>query len=255
MSGGFGTEPAVLRVGRMPYLNVAPFYFRLEPSSRYRMVIDSPANLGLMARRREIDTAPFSFCDTLELPHMEPLSDFVVACRGPVGSVMLFSRRPLERLGGAEIRVTPDTATSVRLLQVLLREADVRDYRLVRGLDGEADAVLLIGDRALSEAQQGRWPHVIDLCDEWMKRQGLPFVFARWMITRGHPAAADFAQRIERSLAAGLADIPAVLAAGSYAIGGDAAHRYLHNFIYRLDDSARRGMARFQELLRGYGIQ
>src|SRR2546428_11701967 len=51
-----------------------------------------------------------------------------VATRGPVQSVLLFSRRPAGAQAGALVSVTPQTSTSIRLLRLLL---DVR-----RGLTG-----------------------------------------------------------------------------------------------------------------------
>jgi len=53
----------------------------------------------------------------------ELVGPFGVATRGPVQSVLLFSRRPPEALAGAMVSVTPETSTSIRLLRLLL---DVR---------------------------------------------------------------------------------------------------------------------------------
>src|SRR5262249_57729285 len=74
-----------------------------------------------------------------------------VAARGPVHSVLLFSRRSPEALGGALISVTPETATSVRLLRLLLEvRRELQGVRLIRGLEpAQADALLVIGDNAM----------------------------------------------------------------------------------------------------------
>ena len=46
--------------------------------------------------------------------------------------------------------------------------------------DTDADAVLLIGDRAM-HSPGGRFDVVWDLGDEWCRWTGLPFVFAMWV--------------------------------------------------------------------------
>ena len=88
--------------------------------------------------------------------------------------------------------VTDETATSVRLLEMLLAERYKRPQihfgRIASSLmfDGEADALLLIGDEALQAKARGipGFPHITDLGDEWLAWQQTPFVFARWMVRK-----------------------------------------------------------------------
>ena len=70
-------------------------------------------------------------------------------------------------------------------------------------LESTADAVLVIGDRAM------RVPHepfhdVVDLAEAWQALTGLPFVFALW-VARGGVDLGDLPEALERSRAAGLA--------------------------------------------------
>ncbi len=50
--------------------------------------------------------------------------------------------------------------------------------------DSDADAVLLIGDRAI-HSPGGEFVEVWDLGDEWRRWSGLPFVFAMWVARPG----------------------------------------------------------------------
>lgn len=238
-----------LRIGRIPYLNVAPFYFDLRALAPYELLIESPRLLGERARRGELDLAPLSLCDTFDLPEMAPVGDFSVACRGRVGSVMLFSRVPLDELGAVTIRATSDSVTSVRLLEVLLRSRGTLEYRIVRE-HPSPDALLLIGDEALSEARAGRWPVATDLCEEWTERERLPFVFARWYARQDAEQPALLEAVLARSLAAGLADIPAVIGGIRSPLEPAEARAYLEAFSFRPGQDGERAVARFRELMR-----
>ena len=103
------------------------------------------------------------------------------------GSVLLFSRRPLAALDAAcRIRVTGESATSVRLLGLLLGR-DTAGQAVAD--DDEAEAELLIGDAALQRAARPHgWPVVVDLAGAWWRRTGMPMVFARWVLRRDAPA-------------------------------------------------------------------
>jgi chorismate dehydratase len=108
-----------------------------------------------------------------------------------VKSVLLFSNHGWQDLDGKTIGIIDDTATSVRLLQVLLEKrygikaifqrmhSGVNDYT-------EYDAVLLIGDEALRSRKYGLagFEIVYDLATEWYEWKKLPFVFAVWAVQK-----------------------------------------------------------------------
>src|SRR6202035_5069369 len=50
--------------------------------------------------------------------------------------------------------------------------------------DADADAVLLIGDRAMRACLPG-FAHAFDLGQEWFDWTGLPFVYAVWAVREG----------------------------------------------------------------------
>src|SRR6267378_4259359 len=127
---------------RIPYANAAPFY-ALWADAPFAVRNLVPRDLGREAEAGRVDLGLMAAADYLRLkPRFELLGRFGVATRGPVQSVLLYSRRPASALANALISVAPETSTSIRLLRLLL---DVRrgleGVRYVRGLEpAQADA-------------------------------------------------------------------------------------------------------------------
>lgn len=242
-----------MRVGRIPYLNSEPFYAGLEG---YPLVPLPPRQLGDAVAAGRVDAGPLSLADVFRLHGDLVVLPLGIAVSGPAHSVILFSDRPAKELDGAIVGVTDETATSVRLLRLLLsRKYGVRPRAWV-GADDAADAVLLIGDRALRTlAGPDSRPYRMDLGSEWVQWTGLPCVFARWAVraTVSPGECRRLQAALERSLEQSLAALP-VLAARRDDVGLDAAgvSAYLRNFTYRFGPEEDRAIAelrrRFQDL-------
>lgn len=242
---------------RIPYANAAPFYV-LWGDAPFAVRNLVPRDLGREAESGGVDLGLMATGDFLRLgDRFEPLAPAMgVATRGPVQSVLLFSRRPAAALEGAMISVTPETSTSIRLLRLLL---DVRrgmeHVRYVRGLEpAQADALLMIGDRAMrmrSKRPEG-FTHTLDLGADWLEWTGLSFVYAIWAVRRAleETVKADLGQFLEASLAAGLADLPAVARQQTEpGWSPEETEAYLRRFHYRLGPEDLAGMERFAALL------
>jgi len=136
-----------LRVGILPYLNSEPFFAYLEGVAQVPMM---PRALGACMRRGELDAGLLSLADALALGDAVHRLPFGIATQGATGSVHVWSHRPLEALHGATVGVTDQTSTSVQILKLLLeRRYGVKDVRWTE-VGGTEDAVLLIGDDALT---------------------------------------------------------------------------------------------------------
>jgi len=246
---------------RIPYANAAPFYalWKDAPFAVRNLV---PRDLGREAEAGSVDLGLMATGDYLRLQdRFELVGPFGVATRGPVQSVLLFSRRPPEALAGAMVSVTPETSTSIRLLRLLL---DVRrglaDVRYVRGLEpAQADALLMIGDRAMRMRNQRPegFTHTLDLGADWLEWTGLAFVYAVWAVRRALDPAVkrELAEFLDRSLTAGLASLPEV--ARQQTEPGwtqEETEAYLRRFHYRLGPEHLAGLARFEELVREHGL-
>ncbi len=247
---------------RIPYANAAPFY-ALWSDAPFAVRNLVPRDLGREAEAGNVDLGLMASGDFLRLRDRFELvtPSMGVATRGPAQSVLLFSRRPAAALAGALVSVTPETSTSIRLLRLLL---DVRrglaGVRYIRGLEpAQADALLMIGDRAMRMKQKRPegFTHTLDLGADWLEWTGLSFVYAVWALRATLDAAvkADLGAFLEASLAAGLAELPAV--ARQQTEPGwtpEETEAYLRRFHYRLGPEDLRGMERFEALLREHGL-
>lgn len=180
-----------LRIGRIAYTNLFPIFYALEHGadcSGYEFVDGTPAELNRRLWKGDIDISPSSSIEYLRHRDSYTLIDgHSISSFGPVGSVFLFSKRPIEALAGLTIMTTSQSETSVALLSIILKKFYEIDCRLkttsgdLTEVMREHEACLLIGDDALREALL--WPHlsIYDLGDLWYRHTGLPAVFALWI--------------------------------------------------------------------------
>jgi chorismate dehydratase len=191
-------------------------------------------------------------------------------------SVKLYFHVPPKRV--RRVALDEGSRTSAALTQILLAELcdidpDWETLPIGCGLeDTDADAVLLIGDRAIQSGERGpesreqgagsgeQSPNgaceVWDLGDVWCRWTGLPFVFAMWTarpdvdtaeITRMLAAARDEGVR-------GIAQI-ASREASALQIPGELALRYLRdNLHFTLGRRERHGMRTFYQLCVARGM-
>jgi chorismate dehydratase len=112
-----------------------------------------------------------------------------IACRGPVRSIVLATKRPLTEI--RSLAADSSSRTSVQLARVVLqRRFGVSPAIRLLPPDLEtmlqgADAALMIGDPAL-RLHLSHYPYCMyDLGKEWVEMTGLPMVFAVWAGRRG----------------------------------------------------------------------
>jgi chorismate dehydratase len=190
-----------LKVGRIPYINCYPVYGAVDRGivPLAAEVIDGvPTALNTRMAEGTLDVSVVSAVEyARDWERYLLLPDLAISCDGPVRSVMLFSRRPAEQLGGQQVLVSRSSMTSVHLLEMLFENVWKTKPIFVAGdaeasdLRGETDspvvARLVIGDAALmlgTGAISSPYEHVYDLGLEWKKWTGLPFVFAVWVAQR-----------------------------------------------------------------------
>jgi chorismate dehydratase len=174
-----------VRIGAVEYLNTRPLVYDLaQIAPEADMVFDLPSRLADRLASGELDVALIPSIEFFQEPAYRIVSDACIACRGPVMSVKLFSRVPAEQI--RSLALDEGSRTSAALVQILLKEKFVATPRLeplpigATLDDSRADAVLLIGDRAI-HSPPGHFAEVWDLGDEWVRWAGLPFVFAMWV--------------------------------------------------------------------------
>lgn len=183
--------------------------------------------------------------------HLEPISDLCIACRGPVRSILLLSKKPVREI--RSLALDSSSRSSVMLARILLEQVYHLEPELksmvpdLTSMLGAADAALIIGDPALRIEPEATGLHVLDLGEEWLRHTGLPMVFAMWSGPKPNP---ELAALLEASYEYGRERIQEIVAteAAPRNLNASLAEHYLrHNIVYRLDDDARRGLRLYLE--------
>jgi chorismate dehydratase len=243
-----------IRLGRIPYLNAEVFYQDF-PLDLVELTDHVPRALSRAARRGEVDVGPVPLVTCFELEdQFEPFGDFGIAVKNKARSVLLFSKKPVGELAGTRVALTGESSTSIRLVKVLFAEYwRVIPAEYTSTQDTNTDAVLLIGDAALNNREGlPSYPHVYDLAEEWYNWQGLPFVFARWIVRRdlNNEAKTLLMNLLEQSLERGLTRIDQIAAKRSdLSMTLEEVREYLHGFNYILGAKEKESIARFRTFL------
>jgi chorismate dehydratase len=255
-----------MRVGAVNYLNSKPLVYGLEAlGSNVRVSYDLPSRLADSLAGGRLDVALVPSVEFFRSPGCSIVSDACVACRGPVLSVKLHFRVPPEEV--RRVALDEGSRTSSALTCILLAELygirpEWEALPIGCGMEAtDADAVLLIGDRAIASREQKdketRRPgdkeifhEVWDLGERWSNWTGLPFVFAMWIARPGLDveeiagvlgAARDHGQRQLKQIAERSAPLVGV--------SRELALRYLRdNLHFKIGNEEREGLRRFYEL-------
>ncbi|MFM7137963.1 MAG: menaquinone biosynthetic enzyme MqnA/MqnD family protein [Planctomycetota bacterium] len=249
-----------LRFGAVQYLNTRPLVHGLAGAG-IELSFDLPSRLADRLTAAQLDVALIPVVELFRHPEHRLVSDACIGCRGAVMSVKLLLRTAPQRV--ASIALDEGSRTSAVLAQVLLAERHGVRPRVEplsigsAASETAADAVLLIGDRALSDATAGgSFQQVWDLGDEWCRWTGLPFVFAAWAARPG-VSAERFAGRLEAARDAGLANLAAIAAAEAAPHGLTVPQclSYLRdNLHYHLGPREQEAVRAFRDLAAGLGL-
>jgi len=245
-------------IGKIPYLNSVPFYHHFE-QRQFKMLPVAPRRMGLLEEKGQIAAGLFSLMDYYRQEEQLDLLRWCIATRDQVKSVMLFSNHGWRDLDGKLIGITDDTATSVKLLEVLLEEkynVSATFQRLTTGVNDYSayDAVLLIGDEALRANKFGldTFELVYDLAKEWYDWQKLPFVFAVWAAKKSlsAPMKDELGEIIEHSLNESGNRFGEIgeLAGKRIGLTKNEVEDYLAGFNYTLGERERESMREFRQL-------
>lgn len=252
-----------LRVGGVSYLNACPL---LEGMSAHllesRLSLDHPSRLAEQLARGELDLGLIPSIEYFRLPRdgFRVVPGVSISARGPVHSVKLFCRVPLGEIG--RLALDDSSRTSQALARVWLSEAHgvrpevMETLRIGESpLESTADAVLLIGDKAMRVPTHS-FSIVVDLSEAWLAMTGLPFVFALWVV-RAEAASAGLAESLGACRDAGLRAAARLAAEHGPRLGWDeaAAHDYLTRVLcYDLGEDQVAGLLAFRDRAARFGL-
>ncbi len=249
-----------IRIGAVNYLNSKPLIEDLaELVPQAELILDFPSRLADRLACGNLDVALIPSIECVLGPQYEIVSDACVATHGPVLSVKLYSRVPMPEI--RTLALDEGSRTSAALTKILLAERFGLHPQLERlpldldTRDTRADAILLIGDRAIHPPAE-EFSTVWDLGAEWTRWTGLPFVFAMWA-TRAGTDLGPVEDALCKARDLGLQRVAEIAAreADLLGVSEQVTLEYLtENLYYRLGSAERRGFQRFHELAMKQGL-
>jgi chorismate dehydratase len=226
-----------IRIGAVNYLNTKPLICDLDILALdAELVLDVPSRLAELLAAGDLDVALIPAVEYFRAGCYSIVPGIAIATRGPVLSVTLFSRTPWDQI--RRVALDAGSRTSAALTQILLRKRygvhpEIMPLPLDCGAeDVDADAMLLIGDRAMRACLPG-FAYAYDLGQEWYNWTGLPFVYAVWAVRAGVDLAGVDAALIEAKRR-GLSRAGLIAQREAPRLGLDAGfcRRYLANILH-----------------------
>ena len=250
------------KLSLVSYLNTKPLVYGLEkqlvahsfalqkdvPSVCARRLLDGEVDLGIIP---SIEYARAK-------GKLSIIPDLSITSRDYVKSVELFFKKDLRKI--ETIALDTSSRTSAALLKILMQEKYELspEYKLMapdlESMLQEADAALIIGDKALH--YQVDYPNKLDLAAEWNDMTGLPFVFAFWAGTKSGINEADI-EAVQESYRLGAQNIDAICEAFAKNQPFDAlfyADYLKQNISFRLSDAEQEGLLEFYRYAFYYGL-
>lgn len=256
------------RVCAVSYLNTSPLVWGMLHGPQrgvFDLEFTLPSECADRLRSGEADVGLVPTVELARQPDLVVVPGSGIICRGPVRSILLVSKKPMEAI--ESFAADTGSRSSVVLTQVILARKHgvrprVRPYppKLDEMLE-LADAALVIGDPALRidpamSEWRGQPVHVYDLGAEWLDLTGLPMVFAVWA-AKNLVADPSLASVFEESKQYGMRHIEDLILIESPRLGldEDLVRRYVTEFIhYDLGEDERRGMSQYLKFAGEFGL-
>ncbi len=250
-----------LRVAAVSYLNSVPLVWGLVHGPHrhlFQVEFTLPSECADALRDGKADAGIIPSIEYQRIPDLKIVPNLSVSSSGPVRSVLLICRVPVEEV--RSVALDTSSRTSICLVQILLR----RHYRITPSFTPHApdlqamlqkcDAALIIGDPALGANFPGL--QLYDLADEWRAMTGLPFVFAFWAV-RTEAATSDWIQPFQEAAAFSMAHLDEIVRAETARtrLPEWLVRSYLtQNIDFTLGDRNLAGLMLFYTLARELGL-
>jgi len=256
-------------IGQVDFINCLPINLPIEfgeVSINANIINAVPSELNKKILRGEIDIAPVSsYAYLTNKDKLTPIANLCIASNGPADSVLLFSQFPIEELDGAKIALSPASATSNKLLEIILKEfLNVNVICEIEKLSAmplqlvNYPARLLIGDHALLEfSKMPRNIFIYDLGSLWKKHTGFPMVFGIWVVRKDilekYPAEMEIiSDQLRKAKEIGLTtmfDKVIKKAQGKVLISKEFYSTYFQHLSYDFTDEYKKGLEVFDARL------
>jgi chorismate dehydratase len=249
-----------IRIGAVNYLNTKPLIYDLEAlAPEAELVLDFPSRLADLLAEGRLEVALIPLVEYFRAASYTIVPNIAIVSQGPVLSVTLFSRVPWTAI--RRVALDEGSRTSAALTQILLHGRYGINHDVVplplddAAEEVDADAVLLIGDRAMRACLPG-FAHAFDLGQEWHDWTGLPFVYAVWAVREGVDLG-SVSHALTEAKRRGCARIGEIAFREAPRLGLDAGfcRRYLANIIhFDLGSREQAGLEAFYRLACDQGL-
>ncbi|HVL65900.1 MAG TPA: menaquinone biosynthesis protein [Vicinamibacterales bacterium] len=245
---------APIRLGAVDYLNARPLVHGLDRRpDLFSLRFDPPSRCAALLHEHAVDLGMIPSIEYHRGPtEYRIVPGMAIVSRGPVASVALFTKVPVERV--RTIAADTSSRTSNALLRILCVERfgiapDLRPMPPdAAAMLAAADAALIIGDPALYLDPAAHGVEKIDLGAEWTALTGRPFVWAFWA---GRPGAAgrDAVAELTAARDAGVAAADAIAEAYCGPARAEQGREYLrHNICYAMGSEEVAGLRQYYAL-------
>lgn len=247
------------RLGLNPELYCSPMFYGLTERVEFEPVVDVVAKNAINMREHELEAAFLSPIDYgRESSDYCIIPNVAVSSRTPTKSIVLHFREGLHTVN--TIAVHPTSTSEIVLASILLSERfDVRP-KIVPAIGSfdqmlrSADAVLLVGNDALAQAQghQAR----LDLVEEWIDMTDLPYVHGFWCVREAELTKDDVAviQLACESGIKSLEEIAQAEAAKQSCCPPEILKKYLEAFSFTFTDEEQESVTEFLRYAYYHGI-
>lgn len=186
------------KIGHIDFLNVLPLSYGYDAcAADLQIVRGVPTFLNGELDAGRIDISNVSSIEyARQSGKLLILPKICVRADCDVTSIVLVSRKPIEKIRDDKVVLTSKSATAQRLLKIILHESYdaapayvTRPVAVDKPVDDDATAALLIGDDALYVyLHRPKNFHVYDLGCEWHKLTGKQMTYALWTVRKKYAA-------------------------------------------------------------------
>ena len=253
-----------LRISAISFLNTAPLMWDFEHGHGGRdfdIEYTLPSGCAEMLRTGSADIGIVPVVAYTQIPDLKIVPNVAIASQGPVRSILLVSKVPIEQV--KTVAADTSSRTSVALARIIFRKwfRGGRQFTamppLLDNMLQSNDAALIIGDPALTVDRSQYICY--DLAEEWHRLTGKPFVFAFWAVRSaalkdsGEQLAATFQQSRDHGLEH-VGDLAREWAPRVRISESEVKAYLTTNIDYWLDDANISGLELFLHYAVDYGL-
>ena len=186
------------KIGHINFLNVLPLNYGYQKTAQdLQIIYGVPTFLNGELKTGRIDLSNISSIEyAKQSDALLILPKICVRAEDAVTSIVLVSRKPIDKIRDDKIILTSKSATAQNLLKIILHDSydaapnyETRIVKVENPVDEDATAALLIGDDALYiYLHRPKNFYVYDLGVEWKKLTGRQMIYALWAVRKNFAA-------------------------------------------------------------------